>query len=513
MPRATAALAALLLAVALQVAAGQSTSQAQGIIRVSNGRFVDDSCTEYRFAGWNGWNLLRHAVQDPAYITQKFQQAQDNSLNVVRFFLAGGDDDGAPLLLSGPGQFNEQVARGLDFLLAEAAKYGVKATIAFLNLWKPAGVPQFEQWCGTSGTTVRPRPDIDVRPPGALNATERLTTPYAWLTSPACRDQVKSFYSAVVNRRNTLTGVLYRDDPTIFSWNLMNEPRCKYCGPEPVDGWYGDMAAYLKSIDPNHLVTTGEEGFFEEADPAAASNPTDGNVWASRSGQSFRANHQKSGIDYAVMHLWPDNWRNPPLDVAWGQQWIDAHIQVASQLGLPLVLEEFGKNAAEQSIGSVRDPWFELVNAAVDSSLASGGPLRGSLFWQWDGDSGPRPGNGSDIRLQDSTFTQHIRPFAAKLAATLPDTVPGCVPRTSPVAGPVALAAGAPGAVPAAEGRTQAARLVPSPSPSSPSSTSSPRPSPSPSPSSPSPSRSPPSVKLFEGPSASGGAGRKLLNG
>lgn len=225
--------------------------------------------------------------------------------------------------------------------------------------------------CGTAGTTVRPRPDIDLRPPGPLNASERLTTPYAWLTSPACRDQarawaagrgppltghsstpvaralcqwhpvapapqpsachvlvfafipqVKSFYSAVVNRKNTLTGVLYRDDPTIFSWvggacsvwdkgqrqaqhrparfvctrtpnltsaapycvqtccsavrlrcfagrrhscagiaqpppslicplqNLMNEPRCKYCGPEAVDGWYGELSAHLKVSGP-----------------------------------------------------------------------------------------------------------------------------------------------------------------------------------------------------------------------------------------------------------------------
>lgn len=54
-------------------------------------------------ARWNGWNLLRHAVQDPASVTQKFQQAQASSLNVVRFFLMGGDDDGSPLLLSGPG--------------------------------------------------------------------------------------------------------------------------------------------------------------------------------------------------------------------------------------------------------------------------------------------------------------------------------------------------------------------------------------------------------------------------
>jgi len=29
-----------------------------------------------------------------------------------------------------------------------------------------------------------------------------------------------------INRVNTVTGVRWRDDPTIMSWNLMNEPRC-----------------------------------------------------------------------------------------------------------------------------------------------------------------------------------------------------------------------------------------------------------------------------------------------
>lgn len=57
-------------------------------------------------------------------------------------------------------------------------------------------------------------------------------------------------------------------------------------------------------------------------------------------------------------------------------------MRVAAELGKPLVLEEFGKVAGEGNITSVRDPWFNLVNDAVDASLAVGGPLRGALFWQ-----------------------------------------------------------------------------------------------------------------------------------
>ncbi len=37
--------------------------------------------------------------------------------------------------------------------------------------------------------------------------------------------------------------------------------------------WVEEMSAFVKALDPNHLVTIGEEGFFGDGTPEAASNP------------------------------------------------------------------------------------------------------------------------------------------------------------------------------------------------------------------------------------------------
>lgn len=71
-----------------------------------------------------------------------------------------------------------------------------------------------------------------------------------------------------------------REDPSIFGYNLMNEPRSQaelyiverqtiggtrkpynisYNPADDLYNWIADMAAYVKSIDPIHLLSTGEQ--------------------------------------------------------------------------------------------------------------------------------------------------------------------------------------------------------------------------------------------------------------
>ena len=52
-----------------------------------------------------------------------------------------------------------------------------------------------------------------------------------------------------------------------MAWNLVNEPRCFNC-PDALQSWIQTQAAYVKSLDSNHLLTVGAEGFYGINDQA-----------------------------------------------------------------------------------------------------------------------------------------------------------------------------------------------------------------------------------------------------
>jgi mannan endo-1,4-beta-mannosidase len=43
---------------------------------------------------------------------------------------------------------------------------------------------------------------------------------------PSIRRYFKNYLTVLLTRKNSLTGIEYRNDPTIFAWELINEPRC-----------------------------------------------------------------------------------------------------------------------------------------------------------------------------------------------------------------------------------------------------------------------------------------------
>ena len=89
-------------------------------------------------------------------------------------------------------------------------------------------------------------------------------------------------------------------------------------------------------------------------------NPYDGLA----QGCDFARNSSSRHLDFACMHLWPDNWM-PAADeehkLRFARRWINVHVDVAADLGKPLVLTEFGKKPA----GPARAEFFQKVKPPV----------------------------------------------------------------------------------------------------------------------------------------------------
>jgi len=105
---------------------------------------------------------------------------------------------------------------------------------------------------------------------------------------------------------------VYRDDPTIIAWNLINEPRCESWLPankdcnQRVQKWLEEMSKYVRTLDRNHLITIGSEGFYGDSTPKLLQyNPQ---AWAADMGQDFVMNTDIPDVDFATVHAWPDNW-------------------------------------------------------------------------------------------------------------------------------------------------------------------------------------------------------------
>jgi mannan endo-1,4-beta-mannosidase len=198
------------------------------------------------------------------------------------------------------------------------------------------------------------------------------------------------YVRAVVGRRNTVTGRLYRDDPAILSWQLANEPRpggSDAAGRRHMKAylaWIDGTARLIKSLDPNHMVSTGSEG----------------TMGCINSEQCVIDAHSSPAVDYVNAHVWPQNWGwADPKNLAgtWPtvekntRDYIAQQIGIAKRLNKPLVIEEFGmpRDGGSFEPGTpttFKDRFYQLIYSTVLDSVRSGAALQGCNFWGWGGE-------------------------------------------------------------------------------------------------------------------------------
>eukprot|EP01025_Chloroclados_australasicus_P056089 TRINITY_DN6893_c0_g1_i5.p1 TRINITY_DN6893_c0_g1~~TRINITY_DN6893_c0_g1_i5.p1 ORF type:complete len:315 (+),score=14.26 TRINITY_DN6893_c0_g1_i5:200-1144(+) len=221
----------------------------------------------------------------------------------------------------------------------------------------------------------------------------------------------KSHVLTILNRVNKFNGRKYKDDPTIMAWDLLNEPRCEKwmipnC-PDILQNWLSEMSEFVKTHDPNHLVTIGSEGFFTDGSQHVAQNPQD---WAAEMGQDFIKNNKIATIDFATIHVWPNNWNR--TSTQFQQKWIQYHLQVSnSEIKKPMLIEEFGKKLIEaneqskQGVATLRDPVYNLTYELVQNGIKDKLGIGGSLFWRWHMPKFAGQGTGEyGVQPEDTTF-------------------------------------------------------------------------------------------------------------
>ena len=236
-------------------------------------------------------------------------------------------------------------------------------------------------------------------------------------TDPDARAMYKAHVTAILTHKNVFTGKIYKEDPTIFGFGLINEPRCLVTEAVPncaelLQRWIEEMAAHFRTVDTVHLLTVGEEGFYGLGDPSEKVNPgfVGGSHWAAESGQDFIKNHQAPGISYAAIHAWPDNWFSEGKG-EFITSWIEQHAQDAEKRLLkPVLLEEVGKKVEPApgtafQLATIRDPVYRTVYKAVERSMAEYGALQGSMLWQMEFRLYDQsPSTPYDVKFNDSTF-------------------------------------------------------------------------------------------------------------
>lgn len=331
----------------------------------------------------------------------------DDGLRVARVwaFAEGPADAGEwwrrdHLFRAGPEGWVEPAYRHLDAVIAEAGRLGLRLVLTLGNNWGDyGGIPMYLRWAGLPAGEGAHDPARD-----AFYRDER----------------VRAFFRQGVERLllrvNSVTGVRYADDPTILSWELLNESTVATAeGAAARRAWIAEMAGFIKQHDPHHLVAPGVVGYASRAERA-----------------DWIAVHRLAAIDYCDSHLYVEH--EPRLA---GLRALRAAIDDRAQLcrfvvGKPLVIGEFGfrtdRGGDPEALGGAPpQAWFRRL---LSRALADG--AAGALAWIYQ----PWSGAPRDFGIYtDRPDTDEVRAVMRALSPRFAAAPAANNPRLGPAVG------------------------------------------------------------------------------
>ena len=382
-------IAMAIMAAAVLAGCGQQ-KEATGtkFVTVENGHFMRGG-QPYYFVGTNFWYgaILGSEGQggDRERLGRELDLMKEMGIDNLRILVGSDGERGVrtkvePTLQEAPGVYNDTILAGLDYLLQEMGKREMVAVLYLNNSWEWSGGYGF--YLEHAGEGKQPRPD-DVGYPAFMEAMAK------YATNEKAHQLFYDHVKFILSRTNRYTGLAYKDDPAIMSWQIGNEPRAFSKEALPAfEKWLAEASALIRSLDPNHLISIGSEG--------AWGCENDFGVWE-------RICSDKN-VDYCNIHLWPYNWgwakqdsliENLPRAKANTKDYIDRHLQICEKIRKPLVMEEFGypRDCFKFSLDTPtkgRDGFYEYVFSLVGDNMEQGGSFAGCNFWGWGGLAKPQ---------------------------------------------------------------------------------------------------------------------------
>lgn len=369
------------------------TVSEDSFVTVRDGKFYRNG-QEYHYQGTNMWYaaILGSEGQggNRERLTAELDDLKAHGIENLRVLVgAEGQSQRSthiwPCLQPEPGVYNDTLLQGLDFLMAELERRDMTAILFLNNAWEwSGGFGIYLEWTGMG----------EAPESNTWNEFQQYHSQFT--KNEKAMQMADDHVRFIVSRTNTITGKPYTESPALMAWELCNEPRpfandslTKDC----FANWIGHQAKLIKSLDPNHLVTTGSEGYYGCSEDTAL----------------LRRIHAFPEIDYCCIHIWPHNWtwlgpcigstsearerngENAPerqLEYACQQtKWyVDLNYDVLSPLGKPIVLEEFGYPRDNYEIApgtptTARDGYYKFLFDIVKNS----GKLAACNFWGWGG--------------------------------------------------------------------------------------------------------------------------------
>ena len=339
----------------------KTSSVPEGFVYADGTHFMCDGVPFY-FAGCNSYDMftlgdgsskdsnedIENKYMYKDQIDSRMQQMEDNGVTVLRTW--GFSNETWHGFELAPGEYNEAEFMLFDYIMYSAQEHNIRVIITLENYWEAyGGIDKKLSWAGLTGGSHANRAQ--------------------YFSNETCKQWYKDYAKHFAERTNYFTGVQYKDDPTIFAWDLMNEPRyqdaCEDSTGLTLRAWVDEMGEYIKSVDPNHMVYAGLEGHGLKYG------------FGGDEGNPFVYIQQSPYIDFCSAHPYPDeHWANmTPEDTKTTMlQWIaDSHEVV----GKPFVVTEF--NVHSSLSAEEYEAYWKAVFDTIEEQDTAGG-----LFWEFN---------------------------------------------------------------------------------------------------------------------------------